>query len=244
MYELLILLVAMAAGSVAAIAGFGIGSLLTPVFAVSFPLKLAVAVVAIPHLLATSMRLWLLRAHIDRKLMLSFGLTSAAGGLIGALLYSAAGNPVLTIVFGCALILTALLELTGAAKRLRLTGAAAWAAGAASGLLGGMVGNQGGIRSAALLGFETSRLSFVATATAVALLVDLARMPVYLIDQRHALPNLAPLIALASVGALAGTLIGKQLLVRIPERVFRPAVSLLILALGLYMLLSGIRGML
>src|SRR5688500_5583788 len=120
MYELLILAIAIAAGSVAAIVGFGIGSLLTPIFALNYPLKLAVAAVAIPHLLATSTRLWLLRAHIDRKLLLSFGLTSAAGGLIGALLYSAAGNPALTIVFGCALILTALLELTGAARRLRL----------------------------------------------------------------------------------------------------------------------------
>jgi uncharacterized protein len=244
MYELFIFAVAIAAGSVAAIAGFGIGSLLTPVFALHSPLKLAVAAVAIPHLLATSVRLWMLRAHIDRTLLLTFGLTSAAGGLIGALLYSAAGNPVLTTVFGSALVLTAMLELTGAARRIRLRGAAAWIAGAASGLLGGMVGNQGGIRSAALLGFETTRLSFVATATAVALLVDLARMPVYILDQRAALPQLAWTIAAASLGALAGTFIGKRLLDRIPERIFRPAVSLLILALGLYMLTLGIRGML
>jgi hypothetical protein len=141
-------------------------------------------------------------------------------------------------------VLTAVLELTGAARRVRLRGAAAWLAGAASGLLGGMVGNQGGIRSAALLGFETTRLSFVATATAVALLVDLARMPVYIFDQRAALPPLLWTIVAASLGALAGTFIGKRLLDRIPERIFRPAVSLLILALGLYMLTLGIRGML
>jgi uncharacterized protein len=244
MFELLVFTVAVAAGAVAAIAGFGIGSLLTPVFATTLPLKTAVAAVAIPHLVATATRLWLLRTHIDRRLLATFGAMSAAGGLVGALLYSAAGNPALTTVFGGALMLTATLELTGAARRLRLHGPAAWAAGALSGLLGGMVGNQGGIRSAALLGFETTRLSFVATATAVALLVDLARMPVYVFDQRHALAALVGIIAIATGGALAGTFIGGRLLDRIPEKLFRPAVSILILALGFHMLTRGIRGML
>ena len=42
-------------------------------------------------------------------------------------------------------------------------GWAAWIAGAMSGFLGGLVGNQGGIRTAAMLGFEVPRQAFVAT---------------------------------------------------------------------------------
>lgn len=228
----------------AALAGFGIGSLLTPVFALAFPIKLAVAAVSIPHVVATATRFWILRAHVDRRLLINFGITSAAGGLIGALLYGSAGNPTLMLVFGSALVLTATLELTGAARRSRLEGPAAWIAGAASGLLGGMVGNQGGIRSAAMLGFQTSRESFVATATAVALIVDLARMPVYLAGQAEALRSIAPLIGLAALGALVGTFAGKRVLVRIPERLFRKLVASLILALGLYMLGGGLFRML
>jgi uncharacterized protein len=240
--EILVLLVSIAAGSVAAIAGFGIGSLITPVFALHYPLKVAVAAVAIPHIAATATRLWLMREHVDRKLLIRFGLASAVGGLIGAFLYSAAGNPVLTTIFGAALVLTATLELTGAARRVKLRGPWAWIAGTASGL-GGMVGNQGGIRSAALLGFETTRQSFVATATAVALLVDLARLPVYVSGQYETLMRMAGVIGWATAGALIGTFLGKRVLDVIPERVFRPAVSLLILALGTYMLWVGIRGM-
>ncbi len=60
---------------------------------------------------------------------------------------------------------------------------AAWIAGALSGMFGGLVGNQGGIRSAALLGFDLKRDEFVATATAIALLVDVFRMPVYAATQ-------------------------------------------------------------
>ena len=46
MFELLIFIVAVAAGSVAAVVGFGIGSLLTPLFGVVLDTKLAVAAVS------------------------------------------------------------------------------------------------------------------------------------------------------------------------------------------------------
>ncbi len=243
MFELILFAVAVAAGSIAAIAGFGIGSLLTPVLATQVPLKLAVAAVAIPHLVATALRFWLLRAHVDRKLLMSFGIFSALGGLIGALAHRWATSPALTIIFGVALLLAAVSELTGAARKVRLRGAAAWMAGAASGVLGGMVGNQGGIRSAALLGFAVPRTAFVATATAVALLVDAARLPVYLWLQTPALLALAAPIGVATAGAVLGTLWGKRVLERVPDSIFRKLVALLILLLGIYMLATGWRSL-
>ena len=243
MFELALLLVSILAGAVAAVAGFGIGSLLTPVFAAQIPLKVAVAAVSIPHLLATAIRFAMFREHVDRKLLWTFGIFSAIGGLAGALAHNWASSPQLTIVFGCALLLASLSELTGAARRIRLRGAVAWIAGGISGILGGMVGNQGGIRSAALLGFQTTRVAFVATATAVALFVDGARMPVYLWLEGDELPRLAFPIALACVGCVIGTFWGRKLLDRIPERAFRTLIAVLILSLGAYMLAVGIRGL-
>ena len=243
MFELTLLLTSILAGAVAAVAGFGIGSLLTPVFASQIPLKLAVAAVSIPHLLATAIRFVMLREHVDRRLLWTFGIFSAIGGLSGALAHRWATSPALAVVFGCALLLASLSELTGAARRVRLHGAAAWIAGAVSGILGGMVGNQGGIRSAALLGFQTTRIAFVATATAVALLVDGARMPVYLWLQGEALLGLAVPIAIACIGCVVGTFWGRKLLERMPEAVFRKVVALLILGLGGYMLAAGMRGL-
>lgn len=100
-----------------------------------------------------------------------------------------------------------------------------------------MVGNQGGIRSAALLGFDLPKERFVATATAVALVVDGARMPVYLWTEWRALLGLWPVVLAAVVGVLVGTLVGVRFLRRIPERLFRTCVSVLLVALGIYMLL-------
>lgn len=243
MFELALFFTSILAGAVAAVAGFGIGSLLTPVFASQIPLKLAVAAVSIPHLLATAIRFVMMRAHVDRRLLWTFGIFSAIGGLTGALAHRWATSPVLTIVFGCALLLASFSELTGAARRVQLRGAAAWIAGAISGVLGGMVGNQGGIRSAALLGFQTTRSAFVATATAVALLVDGARMPVYLWLEGPALLDLIRPIGIACGGCVIGTFWGRKLLERMPEAVFRRVVAVLILGLGAYMLAAGMRGL-
>ena len=102
-------------------------------------------------------------------------------------------------------------------------------------LLGGLVGNQGGIRSAALLGYDLSPAAFVATATAAGVIVDLARMPVYIVTERTRLLQETGLIAIAVTGVVAGTFVGQRLLKRLPEAQFRRVVGLLVLLLGLYM---------
>jgi uncharacterized membrane protein YfcA len=240
-FDVVVFAVAVLAGAVASIAGFGIGSLLTPLFAVKVGTKLAVTAVSIPHLTGTAIRFWRLRRDIDRHVLWSFGITSAAGGLLGALLNARASSSALTIVFGVLLIFAGGSGLTGLAKRMRFHGPFAWIAGAVSGLFGGLVGNQGGIRSAALLGFDLSRDAFVATAAAIGLFVDGARMPVYLFIQGRELMTMVTIIVVATVGVIAGTLGGTRLLRRIPQRPFELFVSVLITALGIYMLGKGAR---
>lgn len=239
MFELVLALVGVLAGGVAAVAGFGIGSLLTPVLAGALGMKLAVAAISIPHFAGTGIRLWRLRSHVDRSLLRGFGLASAAGGLAGALLHSLAGSPVLRVAFGLLLLLAAASELTGLMERVRLGTVGAWLAGGLSGGFGGLVGNQGGIRSAALLAFELGPRAFVATATAIALVVDVARMPVYLVTQGGAIADVAGLVAIATAGVVVGTLVGERVLGRIPRPVFRRLVAGLIGALGVYMLVTG-----
>jgi len=98
------------------------------------------------------------------------------------------------------------------------------------------VGNQGGIRSAAMLALPLRRDAFVATATATALIVDGARMPVYFLSAGSRLVGAWPVIAVATAGVIGGTFLGRSLLSRIPERPFRMLVASLLALLGLYML--------
>jgi hypothetical protein len=231
--DLLLGALAVVAGAVAAVAGFGIGSILTPALAVVVGTKLAVAAVAVPHAVATALRLWALRDSIDRNILRSFGLASAVGGLAGALLHSFLSSPWLSISLGLLLILGGTLELTGQARRLRFDGPWAMVAGGASGAFGGLVGNQGGIRSAALLRFRLSPQALVATATASALLVDAARMPVYVASSGADIVRVWPTIAVLTAGVVVGTISGAPLLRRLPDTVFRRLLSVLLILLGL-----------
>jgi uncharacterized membrane protein YfcA len=241
-FSTLVFVVAIVAGAIAAISGFGIGSLLTPIFAAHHGVKLAVAIVSVPHLVGTAARFFSLKGKVDRHIFWNFGILSAVGGLIGALLHSFATSPALSIVFGALLVFAGMSGLTGLAQRMRFGRKSAWFAGGLSGLFGGLVGNQGGIRSAALLGFDVSKEAFVATATAIALIVDGARMPVYLATQAHEVFSAWEELVLGIAGVLVGTFWGVQWLRRIPENAFRRFVSIVITALGLYMLIRGAKG--
>lgn len=237
-FALLVLGAAVVAGAIASVAGFGIGSVLTPLVASRDGVQTAVAIVAIPHFAATLLRAYRLRASVDRKVLVRFGITSAAGGLVGALLHERFKSDVLGIVFGCLLVFAGASGLSGLSKRMRFGRRTAWIAGALSGAFGGLVGNQGGIRSAALLGFDIEREAFVATATAVGVLVDVARLPVYVAVEGGAILRAWPLVAAGTAGVLAGTLAGERVLRRISERTFRVAVSATILGLGIAMLVG------
>jgi uncharacterized membrane protein YfcA len=235
-----VFLVAVFSGATAAVAGFGIGSLLTPVVAYRVGTLTAVTVVAIPHLCATAVRCWRLRRSIDRAVLLRFGLFSAAGSLAGALLAAPLGSEILTLILGVLLCLTGASALGGAGTRWRTPPAAAWALGVVSGLFGGLAGNQGGVRAVALLPFHLSPAAFVATSTAAGLMVDAARVPVYLWRGAPLVASFWPMVAVATAGVLLGTLIGERVLLGLTPVLFRRVVGSVVLAIGVIVLARGL----
>lgn len=230
----------MAAGAVAAVSGFGLGSLLTPLLLWSFPASSSVALVAIPHAVATAVRWWWLRADVHMPTFRQFGIASAVGGLAGAALQPFLGSTALTLVLATLLILAGGAEL--ARRRLPLPPTPFWrlAGGILSGGFGGLVGNQGGIRAAALLGFDLPPRALVATATASALFVDAARVPVYAVTAGPALAANVRLWLAASAGAVVGTFIGVPILGRIPEPLYRRLVGAMLVLLGLWLLRTAV----
>lgn len=234
-FQVLIAVASILAGAIASVTGFGIGSILTPLLAIRAGTKLSVAAVSIPHLMATALRFLRMSEHVDKRVFLSFGITSALAGLLGALLHARFNSTILSYILGTLLVFAGIMGITGLSKRMRFEGPAAWAAGALSGAFGGLVGNQGGIRSAAMLGMRVSKESFVATATAIALIVDGARMPVYAVMQWRQALEIWPMILLAIIGVVIGTLAGERILRQIPEPVFRRLVGVIILTLGIFL---------
>jgi uncharacterized membrane protein YfcA len=235
-FSLALFAVAVISGATASVVGFGIGSMLTPLLATRFDASVAVAAVTLPHALATALRCWRLRASIDRRVLVDFGLLSAAGALAGALLYTRLGPNAVTAILGGLLLLTSGAQLTGWTKRWQPRGPFVSIFGLLSGFFGGIAGNQGGLRAAALTAFRLSPAAFVATATATGLLVDAARTPVYLWSTGSKVTALAAPIGIAAVGVLVGTILGERMLLGLSPRRFGQIVAVAIGLLGVWLL--------
>jgi uncharacterized membrane protein YfcA len=240
MFLTIVFVVGVVSGATAAVSGFGIGSLLTPLLALRLGVADAVVAVTIPHALATGLRTWRLRRAIDTRVLRSFGLLSAAGGLVGALAHGAVSQRALTIVLGALLVATTVAVLTDWARRWTVTGPASSVLGFASGLFGGLAGNQGGLRAAALMTQSLSPAQFVATATATGLLVDAVRTPIYLSRTGGEILGYAWPIGIATVGTIVGTLLGERMLLGLAPERFRRIVAGLIGLLGVWLLMGAV----
>ncbi len=240
LFELFVIVVGFLAGMTASVAGFGIGSFLIPLVSVQTGIEVAIALVSLPHFLGTSIRLGLLKAKVNRKILIRFGILSAIGGLTGALIHTFFESDILQVIFAVMLISAGVLGVLQITEHLRFGKTSASIAGLASGFFGGLVGEQGGIRSVALLNFEIEKEAFIATATATALMVDAVRMPVYFLTQAGQVSEFLIVLILSSVAVVVGTFTGNLVLRKIPERSFRRVVSFLVLFLGIFLLFLGL----
>jgi uncharacterized membrane protein YfcA len=223
-------------GATAAVVGFGIGSLLTPLLLTRLTPTIAVAVVALPHLFATALRFVHHRQAIDRAVILRFGVPSAVGGLSGAWLQNAFDESWLFLVLGVLLLATAVANLTQGFGRWKPSAPVAVVLGLLSGLFGGLVGNQGGLRAAGLLAFDLSPRAYLATGTAVALLIDAARTPVYLVRAGSELATLALPIGVATAGCVIGTVLGEKMFLGMSPQRYRKVVGAAVGLLGIWLL--------
>ncbi len=232
----LIALLSFVAGATASVVGFGIGSLLTPAIATRVGTNVAIAVVVLPHLAGGLLRGWRLRRSIDWRILVRFGILSAAGGLIGALVFARLAPDALGRVLGALLIVTATAGLTGWSERWKPQGLLVWMLGALSGFFGGVVGNQGGLRAAALSAFRLEPAAFVATSTVIGVMIDLVRAPIYLVRAGADLVDLWPLVVACIAGVLVGTLFGERILLGLSRARFRQVIAVAIGLLGLWFL--------
>ena len=244
--EYVIPFVALAASLLTFLSGFGLGTLLLPVFAVFFPLEASVVMTAVVHLLNNLFKFGLLWKQVDKGIVLRFGIPAIIGAWLGALqlaqweelpaLYEGMNRPVsLTrLVIGGLMMVFAMLELIPAAGRWSLPPRFLVAGGALSGFFGGLSGHQGALRSIFLLRTDMSKEAFIATGVGIALLVDLTRIPVYL---RNGAPGAWSeqgwLLLACIVAAFLGAWWGKRLLPKVTVRGVQVAVAVLLFAIAL-----------
>jgi uncharacterized membrane protein YfcA len=248
----IICLAAFIASGLTLFSGFGLGTLLMPVVAVFFPLEVAVAMTAVVHLANNLFKLLLLGRGADARVLLRFGIPAVLFAWIGAALlvdlslgdaaieYSLLGHvlstSVLNLILGSLVLLFIVLELLPAMGRLSFDSKYLPLGGVLSGFFGGLSGHQGAFRSMFLIKANLSKEAFIATGVLIAVLVDMTRLLVYGIDlfsERQEIDWVV--VAVASLSAFIGALLGRRLLKKITLRSVQLLVSamLALIAIGL-----------
>lgn len=234
------------------LSGFGLGTLLMPVFALFFPVPLAIALTAVVHFLNNFFEIAFLYRQVNVKIALAFGLPAAAGAYGGArLLGLMAGiTPLATyhvlgiyaevtvvkLAVALLILFFAAIEVVPRFRTISFDRRYVSLGGIVSGFFGGLSGHQGAPRAAFLIRTGLPKEAYVATGVAAAILIDLSRLSVYFRHFALARPGgHLPLLLAASAAALVGTAIGSRVIGKVTFRIVRILVSglLTVVAAGL-----------
>jgi uncharacterized membrane protein YfcA len=236
--------------------GFGLGTILTPVFALFFPIELAIIMTAIVHFLNNIFKLGLLGKFADKKIVLLFGIPSIIAAFLGAWVltwmsklppfheYELGGNQFSImpskVVIGILLAAFALFDIIPKFGRLEFDKKFMPLGGLLSGFFGGLSGLQGALRSAFLIRANLTKESFIATGIVIACLVDISRLSIYAGTINRSGGTIDYMLTgAATFAAFAGAFVANKFLKKITIRTVQYIVATMLLIFSI-LLIFGI----
>ncbi len=230
--------------------GFGLGTILTPVFMIFFPVELAIALTGVVHFFNNIFKIILVGKNANKEVLLRFGVPAVLAAFVGAwLLINITGlQPLfdydlfgkhfavypLKLIISVLLILFALMDLIPYFNNLQFGKNKLAVGGALSGFFGGLSGNQGALRSAFLIKAGLSKESFIGTAVVVSTFVDFTRLSVYATRFIEAgLGDNLLLVVSATAAAVAGAFFGNKLLKKVTLRFLQIIVAVMLILISI-----------
>lgn len=256
MFEYIIIsIVSLLAAVLTFFSGFGLGTILLPVFAFFFNIELAIAATAVVHFLNNIFKIFLVGKHANFKIILRFGAPALIFSFLGAMslgFFSSIGElyrynlfgreysiHLVKLVIACLLIFFSIFELNKKLRELSFDKKYLSIGGVLSGFFGGLSGQQGALRSAFLSKAGLSKEEFIASSVAIAFLIDIARLSIYganIFKNNESIANNSDLLNLIIVGALSafiGAVIGKKVLKKITLKSIQTTIGIMLIIIAL-----------
>jgi uncharacterized protein len=239
--------------------GFGLGTIMLPVFSLFFPLPVAVAATAIVHLANNLFKFVLVYKNIHFPTLLRFGLPAMLSAIVGGwlLTYISAAEPLkvyvlysktfeiswLKLTIGFLMIFFAWFELLPKYSSYTFDKKYLPYGGILSGFFGGVSGHQGAFRAAFLTKTGLTKEQFIGTSNSIAVIIDISRLIVYALGLRAivgstqteiltTLKSEQSLLIVAILFAFLGTYFGKMLVQKTTIVGVQRVVGVLLLLMG------------
>ena len=230
--------------------GFGLGTILTPVFMIFFPVDLAIALTGIVHFFNNIFKLFLVGKKADKQVQLRFGIPAVIAAIAGSWLllnitdlgplftYQINGKRIevfpVKFIISLLLIFFAILDLIPFLNKLKFGKKQMLIGGALSGFFGGLSGNQGALRSAFLIKAGLSKEVFIATTVVISCFVDFTRLAVYATRFAKAgLDENITLVLSATLSGIAGAYLGNKLLRKVTLKFIQTLVAVMLILISL-----------
>ena len=239
MFEFLFFLGAFVAEIIGTITGFGSSTIFLPIALFFFDFKTALILVAAFHIFGNLGRIAFFRHGVDNRILLLFGVPSVVLTIIGALLVSSLSQSILKLILGTFLLMFSILSLAKPELAVPKTKTSAVIGGSISGFFAGLIGTGGALRGAFLTAFRMRKVKYIATAAAIALLVDITRIPIYFAEGflQFSYYWYLPVLFLIAIG---GSFAGKQVVKKIPPKIFRILVLIALAFMGILFVIQGL----
>ena len=238
-WQLAVILVAAVVGnSLSGVAGFGGGVLVLPVLVWVYGPAVAVPVVAIFQVIGTATRVWINREHMNWKVAGWFAAGSTPFAILGSFIFINANTDLLVRVMGGAMIALVTLTQLPWAQRVRMTLWGFAPLGAVSGFLAAIVGVPGPFQPVFYMAYGLRPLEYMATFSLGMFLIQVPKLAVY--GSGGLLTPLPVVMGLClGVIAVAGAVYGAKILRRLPDKVYKVGLNLIIVGFGVLFLVTG-----
>ena len=249
MEYVIICIVAFAVSNLTFFSGFGLGTILMPVFALFFPLDIAIALTGVVHFASNLFKGALVWKQTDWKVIVRFGIPAVIASFGGAwLMLELSGLPAvfqyqignhdfsvtpIKLTIAVLLLSFSISEMIPVFERIRFGKNNLVLGGILSGFFGGLSGIQGALRSAFLIRLNLSKEAYIATGVMIACFIDFTRLSVY--ASRFTAANLSENTALlvsATLAAIAGAFIGNKLLKKVTLKFVQTLVSVMLVGIA------------
>lgn len=215
------------------VSGFGSSILFVPIASLFFDFKTVLGITAVFHVFSNLSKIALFKQGIKKDIAIKLGVPAIIFVTIGAFITTFLPTKPIELLMNIMLVLLALYLIFNYNKTLKQTDTNLYIGGIASGFLAGIAGTGGAIRGITLSAFHLSKDVFIATSAVIDLGVDFSRAVVYTSNGYFKKEHLFLIPFLIGIGLL-GSYIGKLILKKTSEQMFRYIVLGMIILTAVY----------